>query len=256
MAWLSCGSDHPPLPRVSRPTIQQREPSTCGFGHVALACALSLRTPPSSNASTPEAAPIKLNFDGALLETVRLLSCRWKASRCRRTSSATNPKSSTRPHQHVHPRDRRPPKFGFDRRSAPAITVRSMLDQPEDVPVLVREGTRLSQVRFRRAISTARRLLRGARLHDKARLADDADTDLSDGVSVGVDLGGFRPTTSSAIGQAPAPIDRRREHRRPRRRDFWEPIRRAPAEPAARSRRVLHPGLQGGGGDPGDRPPR
>src|ERR1700722_3223061 len=61
---------------------------------------------------------------------------------------------------------------------------------PRTFPVLVREGSRLSQIRFRRGRSVL-----GAdalcELHAHERLVDDEDADVSDGVSVGVDLAGF-----------------------------------------------------------------
>jgi dCTP deaminase len=63
---------------------------------------------------------------------------------------------------------------------------------PRTFPVLVREGTRLSQIRFRRGHAmldaTALRAL-----HAKERLVDSDDTDVSEGISVGVDLAGLGP---------------------------------------------------------------
>ncbi len=58
--------------------------------------------------------------------------------------------------------------------------------------MLVREGSRLSQIRFRRGHA----ILDGAALralHDKERLTDDAEADLADGIAVGVDLAGLGP---------------------------------------------------------------
>ncbi len=63
---------------------------------------------------------------------------------------------------------------------------------PKTFPVLVREGSRLSQIRFRRGHAVARRAALRA-LHERERLIDDADADLSDGISVGVDLAGLGP---------------------------------------------------------------
>ena len=62
---------------------------------------------------------------------------------------------------------------------------------PRTFPVLVREGTRLSQIRFRRGEA----LLDGAALadlHARERLVDSADADLGSGVALSVDLSGER----------------------------------------------------------------
>jgi dCTP deaminase len=63
---------------------------------------------------------------------------------------------------------------------------------PRTFPVLVREGSRLSQIRFRRghALLDAASL---TALHNQERLVDNADADVSDGVAVGVDLSGLGP---------------------------------------------------------------
>jgi dCTP deaminase len=61
---------------------------------------------------------------------------------------------------------------------------------PRTFPVLVREGARLSQIRFRHGQaqldSTAL-----AKLHEEVGLVDDAEADVSDGIAVSVDLSGF-----------------------------------------------------------------
>jgi dCTP deaminase len=61
---------------------------------------------------------------------------------------------------------------------------------PRTFPVLVREGARLSQIRFRRgqAMLDSAAL---AKLHAEVGLVDDADADVSDGIAVSVDLSGF-----------------------------------------------------------------
>jgi len=61
---------------------------------------------------------------------------------------------------------------------------------PRTFPVLVREGSRLSQIRFRRgsAVLDAQAL---ADLHRRERLVDRADADLAGGVAVSVDLSGL-----------------------------------------------------------------
>ncbi len=96
---------------------------------------------------------------------------------------------------------------------------------PQTFSVLARAGTRLNQLRLRRGEPPALSVR-----------------------SVGVDL-------SERAGRLPGAPPRRRHRSRPRERP--RPARllgaagAAPRRAAARPRRVLHPGLQGGGGDPG-----
>jgi dCTP deaminase len=61
---------------------------------------------------------------------------------------------------------------------------------PRTFPVLVREGARLSQIRFRRgqAILDSDAL---ARLHAEVGLVDSSEADVRDGIAVSVDLSGF-----------------------------------------------------------------
>ena len=96
---------------------------------------------------------------------------------------------------------------------------------PKTFPVLLREGSRLSQVRFRtgEAILDADEL---DALHAKERLVDVDDADLSGGVAVSVDLSGensggfvgYRAKRHTGVvdvdRRAGYPVD-----------DFWEPIR-------------------------------
>jgi dCTP deaminase len=113
---------------------------------------------------------------------------------------------------------------GFDRISAGYHGPLYAEISPKTFPVLVREGTRLSQIRFRRGQS----VLDGAALkalHEKERLTDDADADLSDGISVGVDLAGLGP--NNFVGYRAKrhtgviDVEKRDGHMVA---DFWEPI--------------------------------
>ncbi|MGI8527517.1 MAG: 2'-deoxycytidine 5'-triphosphate deaminase [Pseudolabrys sp.] len=63
---------------------------------------------------------------------------------------------------------------------------------PRTFPVLVREGSRFSQIRFRRGHALLDAPALNA-LHAKGRLVDNADADVSEGVAVGVDLAGLGP---------------------------------------------------------------
>ena len=63
---------------------------------------------------------------------------------------------------------------------------------PKTFPVLVREGSRLSQIRFRAGDpSLDREALRA--LHVRERLVDSDDAEIGEGISVSVDLGGLGP---------------------------------------------------------------
>jgi dCTP deaminase len=96
---------------------------------------------------------------------------------------------------------------------------------PRTFPVLVREGSRLSQMRFHhgRAILSGEAL---ALLHARERLVDEEGADLEQGVAVGVDLSGFGP--EGLIGYRAKrhtgliDIDRRGAYEVG---EFWEPIR-------------------------------
>ena len=117
---------------------------------------------------------------------------------------------------------------------------------PKTFPVLLREGSRLSQVRFRTgdAILSADEL---DALHELERLVDIDDADLVNGVALSVDLSGenangfvgYRAKRHTGV----VDIDRRGGYAVG---EFWEPIARAAGrQPDSRSRRVLHSGLEG-----------
>jgi dCTP deaminase len=95
---------------------------------------------------------------------------------------------------------------------------------PRTFPILVREGSRLSQIRFRRGagVLDAEEL---AALHARERLIDSPDADLAGGVAVSVDLSGL-----SADGRVGYRAKRHTGVIDVERRggyavaDFWEPI--------------------------------
>ena len=96
---------------------------------------------------------------------------------------------------------------------------------PKTFPVLVRKGSRLSQIRFRHGNA-----LLGAdavrALHVRERLVDDDEADVSEGVSVGVDLSGLGP--EQLVGYrakrhtAVIDVERRSSYEVA---DFWEPMK-------------------------------
>src|SRR5258708_11080811 len=108
---------------------------------------------------------------------------------------------------------------------------------PKTFPVLLREGSRLSQVRFRTgdAILNADEL---DALHDAERLVDVDDADLANGVALSVDLSG--ENASGFVGYRAkrhtgvVDIDRRGGYAVG---EFWEPIAARPD-----GRLILDPG--------------
>ena len=74
---------------------------------------------------------------------------------------------------------------------------------PKTFPVLVREGSRLSQLRLRRGHAALRRDELAA-LHARERLVDAEDADFEGGISVSVDLAAFRQADDAWSAIAPS----------------------------------------------------
>src|SRR3984893_133685 len=129
--------------------------------------------------------------DGAVLETgcVYIVPLQESLSLPADIAAAANPKSSTG-RLDVFTRVIADQTRGFDRINAGYHGPLYAEISPRTFPVLVREGSRLSQIRFRRghAVLAGEAL---AALHRQERLVDAEAPDLSDGVPVGVDLVGF-----------------------------------------------------------------
>jgi dCTP deaminase len=129
--------------------------------------------------------------DGAVLETgcVYIVPLMEGLSLPRDIAAAANPKSSTG-RLDVFTRVIADQTRGFDRINAGYHGPLYAEISPRTFPVLVREGSRLSQIRFRHghAVVAGEAL---AALHRHERLVDTEAPDLSDGVPVGVDLVGF-----------------------------------------------------------------
>jgi dCTP deaminase len=106
-------------------------------------------------------------------------------------AAAANPKSSTG-RLDVFTRVIADETRGFDRIAAGYRGPLYAEISPKTFPVLVREGSRLSQIRFRRgqALLDAEAL---RALHERERLTDDAGADVGEGIAVGVDLSGLGP---------------------------------------------------------------
>ncbi len=164
--------------------------------------------------------------DGAVLETgcVYIVPLMESLALMPDIAAAANPKSSTG-RLDVFTRVIADETRGFDRVESGYHGPLYAEISPRTFPVLVREGSRLSQLRFRHghAILGGEAL---AALHARERLVDADAPDLSDGVPVGVDLGGFGD--DKFIGYRAKrhtgliDVDRRLGYDVA---DFWEPIR-------------------------------
>jgi dCTP deaminase len=131
--------------------------------------------------------------DGAVLETgcVYIVPLLESLALPGEISAAANPKSSTG-RLDVFTRVIADEIRGFDRIAAGYHGPLYAEISPRTFPVLVREGSRLSQIRFRRGSALLDALaLRD--LHARERLVDSDEADVSEGVAVGVDLSGIGP---------------------------------------------------------------
>jgi dCTP deaminase len=131
--------------------------------------------------------------DGAVLETgcVYIVPLLESLALPEDIAAAANPKSSTG-RLDVFTRVIADETRGFDRIRAGYHGPLYAEISPKTFPVLVREGSRLSQIRFRRGHAQLdAEALRD--LHARERLTDDADADLDEGIAVGVDLSGLGP---------------------------------------------------------------
>jgi dCTP deaminase len=106
-------------------------------------------------------------------------------------SAAANPKSSTG-RLDVFTRVIADETRGFDRIRAGYHGPLYAEISPKTFPVLVREGARLSQIRFRHGNAVVEGEALHA-LHARERLVDDEAADVSEGIAVGVDLAGAGP---------------------------------------------------------------
>jgi dCTP deaminase len=137
-------------------------------------------------------------------------------------AAATNPKSSTG-RLDVFTRVIADETRGFDRVAPGYLGPLYAEISPKTFPVLVREGTRLSQLRLRRgdAILNAEAL---RALHARERLVDRAEAVMGEAVAVSVDLSGagagvvgYRAKRHTAV----IDVERRAAYDIA---DFWEPI--------------------------------
>jgi dCTP deaminase len=131
--------------------------------------------------------------DGAVLETgcVYIVPLIESLALPDDVAAAANPKSSTG-RLDVFTRVIADETRGFDRVEPGYHGPLYAEISPRTFPVLVREGSRLSQIRFRRghALLNAEAL---RALHQRERLVNSDSADVGEGIAVGVDLSGLGP---------------------------------------------------------------
>jgi dCTP deaminase len=166
--------------------------------------------------------------NGAVLETgcVYIVPLIESLALPENIAASTNPKSSTG-RLDVFTRVIADETRGFDR-VAPGYRGPLYAEiSPKTFPVLVREGSRLSQIRFRHgnAVLDAETL---RELHARERLVDRAEAVMGEGVAVSVDLsGGALAGGKGVVGYrakrhtAVVEVERRAAYDAA---DFWEPI--------------------------------
>jgi dCTP deaminase len=166
--------------------------------------------------------------DGAVLETgcVYIVPLIERLALPADVAAATNPKSSTG-RLDVFTRVIADETRGFDRVDAGYYGPLYAEISPKTFPVLVREGSRLSQIRFRHGDAALDgESLRA--LHARERLVDRAEAVMGEGVAVSVDLsGGGMRNGKGIVGYrakrhtAVIEVERRAAYEVA---DFWEPI--------------------------------
>ena len=168
---------------------------------------------------------------GAVLETgcVYIVPLIERLSLPADIAGSTNPKSSTG-RLDVFTRVIADETRGFDRVQAGYSGPLYAEISPKTFPVLVREGTRLSQLRLRRGEATlsAEAL---CTLHASERLVDRGEAVMGDGIAVSIDLSGLGPGRNGdgtgIVGYrakrhtAVIEVDQRDAYEVA---DFWEPI--------------------------------
>jgi dCTP deaminase len=147
-------------------------------------------------------------------------------------AGAANPKSSTG-RLDVFTRVIADNTRGFDRVRAGYHGPLYVEISPRTFPVLVRTGTRLSQLRLRRGNALLDADALGA-LHARERLVDDAAAEITEGIAVSVDLSAALPSARAGAGEGKPVVGFRAKHHTglidvERRAsydlaDFWEPI--------------------------------
>lgn len=191
----------------------------------------SARTPISERLEDLALHSISLNSDGTVLETgcVYIVEVEERLSLPADIAAATNPKSSTG-RLDVFTRVIGDRVAAFDTIPAGYKGTLYLEISPRTFPILVRRGSRLSQVRFRRGEAKLD-MKELAALQAREKLVDAAEPDLrGGGVAVSVDLSdfgsgyaGFRAKRHTGL----IDVDKRSGYDV---MDFWEPILAHPSK--------------------------
>ncbi len=229
-ALADAGGIHPSIPFAD----DQIQPASLDLrlGQVAYRVRASFLPGPQAKVED-RIAQLKLHqidlSEGAVLETdcVYIVPLLERFDLPAAISASANPKSSTG-RLDVFTRVIADYARSFDRIEAGYSGPLYAEISPRTFPVLVRQGSRLSQIRFRRG----QPLLGAAalrELHAREWLVDSLDADVSEGVAVGVDLSGLGP--DKLIGYRAKrhtgliDVDRRNGYDV---LDFWEPMAARP----------------------------
>jgi dCTP deaminase len=183
--------------------VDQIQPASLDLRLGAVAYRVRASFLPGPGATVAERiAELKLHeivlSNGAVLETgcVYIVPLLERLALPKAIAAAANPKSSTG-RLDVFTRVIADQTRGFDRIEAGYRGPLYAEISPKTFPVLVREGSRLSQMRFRRGDSTLDgEALRA--LHARERLVDAAEAVMGEGVAVSVDLSGFEVSAVQA----------------------------------------------------------
>jgi len=161
--------------------------------------------------------------DGAVLETgcVYIVPLLESLALSPGLSAAANPKSSTG-RLDVFTRVIADRARSFDQIEAGYHGPLYAEISPRTFPVLVREGSRLSQIRFRRGEATLDAAALAA-LNGRERLVDNPDADIGSGIAVSVDLAGDNGLVGYRAKRHTGLIDIERRGGYDV-ADFWEPI--------------------------------
>ena len=221
------------IPTTRQFAADQIQPASLDLRLGAVACRVRASFLPGPGSTVARRiAELKLHefalTDGAVLETgcVYIVQLIESLNLPPEIAAVTNPKSSTG-RLDVFTRVIADETRGFDRveggYSGPLYAEIS----PKTFPVLVREGSRLSQIRFRHGDAVlGGEALRA--LHARERLVDRTEAVMGEGVAVSVDLSGSGTANSAGIvgyrakrHTAVIEVERRAAYEVA---DFWEPI--------------------------------
>jgi len=221
------------IPTTRQFAADQIQPASLDLRLGAVACRVRASFLPGPGSTVARRiAELKLHefalTDGAVLETgcVYIVPLIESLNLPPEIAAVTNPKSSTG-RLDVFTRVIADETRGFDRVEGGYRGPLYAEISPKTFPVLVREGSRLSQIRFRHGDAVlGGEALRA--LHARERLVDRTEAVMGEGVAVSVDLSGSGTANSAGIvgyrakrHTAVIEVERRAAYEVA---DFWEPI--------------------------------